>query len=181
MAARKEPDQKLVSLAFRIKPVMEGPDGALHFIKPADIYRAELQADTVKLIAAPGELEELRQVRMELPAGLRSFFGPTAAQALSNIPKDLVRKATAFRIEIDPGAYSGEEGYVNATATFYKGKLPKAVQEQPVIAMGKRFSAPDGTGTKTQFNPAAHPMALKKDIAVLKPLVFKKPQAGPTP
>ena len=175
MATKRAPEKKLVNLAFSIKPVVSGKGDAVHFVKPVDIYRTEL-GDAKKLQKA--DLEEIDTVKMELPAGLRSFFGPTVAQALSQLSKARQKEATAFKIEIDPGYYSGEEGYVNATCTLYKGTLPEDIKSQPVIAMGETFTAPLPPRPRKAFTQAAS-VETTQDIPVMKPLALKKPDSGP--
>jgi hypothetical protein len=173
MAAKKGPDKKLVNLAFRIKPLVADAQGEPHFIAPLDIYREEIGDDARLLQKA--DLKEAGEVRVELPAGLRSFFGPTVAQALSEIPKEKLRGITAFTISIDPGMYSGEEGYVNATCRLYQGRLPEEIKTQPVIAMGQRFEPP---APRKRFEKAAS-VETMAEVSLLKPLVLRKPPPGP--
>jgi hypothetical protein len=182
MAPKRGPAKKLVNLAFRLKPVIAGKGGDLHFIAPVDMYDEELHDRRQEAGKAAG-LEEIKQVRLELPAGLRSFFGPTIAQVLSQLPRGMAQKASAFKIELDPGYYSGEEGYVNATATFYKGALPQQIKDQPVIARGETFTAPIPSKPRKKFAEAAAPaplVATVRDIQPLKPFVIRKPdEPGP--
>jgi hypothetical protein len=177
MASKATPDKKLVDLAFRIKPVVPGVGDELHFIKSPDLYRDLLLEDDVKLGPVAKSLKRVTEVKLELPIGMYDAHFPTAAQVLSQLPKRYHRLATAYSVKVTEGFLSGDEGYVRATATLYKGLLPKSVSNETVIAMGRKFRQPGVA--KPAFNAVAAVTA-EKPIAVMKPLVFKKPE-GPQP
>ncbi|MEZ0262448.1 MAG: hypothetical protein ACAH80_15695 [Alphaproteobacteria bacterium] len=177
MPAKGTPDKKLVDLAFRIKPLLEVADGDLHFIKSPDLYRNLLLIDDVTPGVAALRLKPLTELKVELPVGMYDMHFPTAAQVLSQLPKRYHKIASAYSVRVTDGFLSGEEGYVNATVTLYKGPLPKSVSGETVVAMGKKFVVPKAAAPA--FNPVAAVTA-EKPIAVMKPLVFKKPE-GPQP
>lgn len=177
MASKAAPDKKLVDLAFRIKPVLHGMGDELHFIKSPDLYRDLLLESEVKFGPAAKSLKRLTEVKLELPIGMYDSHFPTAAQVLSQLPKRYHRLATAYSVEVTDGFLSGDEGYVRATATLYKGPLPASVRNETVVAMGKKFRQPGAV--RPAFNPVAAVTA-EKPIAVMKPLVFRKPE-GPQP
>ena len=130
MPAKGTPDKKIVTLAFNIKPVMAGAGNELHFIKSPDLYRDLLHEDEVKLGVAAKNLKRITELKVELPLGLRDMHFPTAAQVLSQLPKRYHKMATAYTVKVTDGYLSGEEGYVNATVTLYKGLLPKSVSDE---------------------------------------------------
>ena len=179
MAAPRKPDKRLVNLAFRVKPLVTDEDGDPHFIRPVDIYTAKLDdGEKIKLLKDACPLRKMgHQFRVEVPAGLREFYGPTVVQALEELPADLRRRASGFTIRINDGMYSGEDMSVPATVTLYEGKLPQSIKDQPVIARGKKFTAPIESKPKAQFNASVETQA---PVNIMKPLVLKKPDnSGP--
>lgn len=176
MPSKGVPDKKLVELAFRIKPLAESGSGDLHFIKSPDLYR-DLLNSSAKTGPAARNLKRLTEIKVELPVGMRDLNFPTAAQVLSQLPKRFHKTASAYTVEVTDGFLSGEEGYVNARVTLYKGQLPKAVSGETVVAMGQKFRHP--SALKPAFSPAAA-VAAEKPITVMRPLTFKKPE-GPQP
>lgn len=179
MASKSAPDKKLVELAFHIKPLLEAANGDLHFIKSPDLYRDLLLESEAKTGAAAKSLRKLTDVKMELPLGLRDMHFPTAAQVLSQLPKRYHKMASAYSVKVTDGFLSGEDGYVNAVATLYKGPLPASVKNETVVAMGKKFR-PGGVKKAPVFNALAAVTA-EKPIAVMRPLVFKKPEGPQQP
>lgn len=177
MPAKGTPDQKIVKLAFNIKPVMAGVGDELHFIKSPDLYRDLLLESEVKLGPAAKNLKRVTEVELELPIGMYDSHFPTAAQVLSQLPKRYHKTVSAYSVQVTDGFLSGDEGYVRAKATLYKGPLPKSVSGETVVAMGKKFAVPKAAAPA--FNPVAAVTA-EKPIAVMKPLVFRKPE-GPQP
>jgi hypothetical protein len=182
VAASRKPDKRLVNLAFRIKPLVTDEDGDLHFIKPVDIYTAKLDdGDKIKLLKDACPLRKMgRQFHVEVPAGLREFYGPTVVQALEDMPADVRRRASGFTIRINDGMYSGEDMSVPATVTLYEGTLPQSIKDQPVIARGQKFTTPVANKPKTkareQFSSAA--AETQAPVTVMKPLVLKKPDSS---
>lgn len=174
MATSKQPAKWLVNLAFRIKPLVTDEDGEPHFIRPVDIYTAKLDdGEKIRLLKEACPLRKMgHEIRVEVPAGLREFYGPTVVQALEELPTDLRRRASGFTIRINEGMYSGEDMSVPATVVLYEGKLPQSITGQPVIARGKKFTAPIERKPKAQFNVSAETQA---PVVVMKPLVLKKP------
>lgn len=173
MSPRQEPERKFVNLAFRIKPLVKDATGALHFIKPVDIYNAKLDdAETVKSLKETAQMTRLTEVSIDVPAGLREFYGPTTVQVLDQLPPDLRRKAAGFTVAIKEGLYSGEDMTVPARVVVYRGKLPDAVKAQPVMAYGKKFAAPVPSAAQLQFIESAQ---TAKPVQVMKPISFKKP------
>lgn len=180
VAASKQPDKRLVNLAFRIKPLVTDEDGDPHFVRPVDIYTAKLDdGDKIKALKDACPLKKMdRQFRVEVPAGLREIYGPTIVQALEELPADLRRRASGFTFTINSGLYSGEDMSVPATITLYEGKLPKSVKDQPVIARGRKFAAPIANKPKAQFNVSAE---TRQPVSIMKPLVLKKPEPSSPP
>jgi hypothetical protein len=178
MPSKGTPDKKIVKLAFSIKPVMAGAGDDLHFIKSPDLYRALLLEGEVKTGLPARSLKRITEVDLELPIGMYDAHFPTAAQVLSQLPKRFHKIATAYSVKVTDGFLSGDEGYVRARATLYKGLLPKAVSDETVVAMGQKFKQPPAA--KPVFDAVAAVTA-KQPIAVMKPLVFKKPEGPPQP
>ncbi|MEZ0226804.1 MAG: hypothetical protein ACAH83_19765 [Alphaproteobacteria bacterium] len=179
MATSKQPDKRLVNLAFRIKPLVTDAEGDPYFIRPVDIYTAKLDdGEKIKVLKDDCPLKKMgRQLRVEVPAGLREIYGPTIVQALEELPADLRRRVSGFTFTINSGMYSGEDMSIPATVTLYGGKLPQSVKDQPVIARGKKFTAPIASKPKAQFNASVETQA---PVNIMKPLVLKKPDnSGP--
>ena len=175
MSPRQEPERKFVNLAFRIKPLVQDAQGKLHFIKPVDIYTAKLDdADTVTLLKETAQMTRLTDVTIDVPAGLREFYGPTTVQVLDQLPPELRRKAAGFTVAIKDGLYSGEDLTVPARVVVYGGKLPDTVKAQPVVARGRKFAAPLPSKAQEKFMESAQ---TAKPVEIMKPLVFKKPDA----
>jgi hypothetical protein len=186
VAARKQPDKRLVNLAFCVKPLVTDAKGNPHFIKPVDIYTVKLDdSEKINLLKEKSSLSPMgHSIRVEVPAGLREIYGPTIVQALQELPANLRRRASGFTFTINDGMYSGEDMTVPATIALYEGKLPQSIKDQPVIARGQKFAAPIGNKPKTkvqeQFGSAV--AETQAPVTVMKPLVLKKPDSsGPAP
>ena len=181
MSPGKEPERKFVNLAFRLKPLIADANRELHFIRPVDIYTGKLDdADTVKLLKETWKpSQRLGEVTIDVPCGLREFYGPTAVQVLDQLPPDLRKKAAGYTVVIKEGMYSGEDMTIPARVVLYAGKLPDAVKAQPVIARGQKFAAPLPSPAQIEFAAKAQ---TAKPVQIMKPLAFKKPDIpGPAP
>ncbi len=167
MTEKKSPIPKLtkdelLSRAFRIKPLKQDDDGALHFIKPCDIENTAF-AWSPQLTEPATGLKPLATITTYHDYGAPVCFKPSIDEVLAQIPPEMLGRASAFTTEPDQERMftPGGSHHVGITV-LYEGPLPESVRSQPVIYKRKEVEPPKMPETTT------------RDVSVMKPIQLKK-------
>lgn len=90
-------DAALGHLGSSIKPLVRGDDGELYHIQPVD-YRNTAFLRSPQITGRAEELHEVAAIPTLHRWSASSFFRPTVAQVLAQIPSELVDQVEAFEV-----------------------------------------------------------------------------------
>ena len=155
-AQRDLPQEKIISLARKIKPLVRinkeksvchfggpagNPDSELYWTAPVDIAEASFCYQPIPLFLDCFGLEKICEITTYHQSSCNAFPNPTTFDVLCQMPVDFEEEAVGFEIFIplDKIAESFDPilGLNRFQTIFYKGKMPKSIQQQDVIMNGR--------------------------------------------
>ena len=110
-------DTRLKQLAKKIRPVVRGPNGTLHYIKPVNLKETAFtwDPDLAEEAISPTLIATIRTLHTY---GYHGFFKPSIAEVLAQIPLDLLDSVDAFETH---GPDTAEDFYQETKNAFDKG------------------------------------------------------------
>lgn len=128
-------DTRLKQLAKKIRPVVRGSNGTLHYIKPVNLKETAFtwDPDLAEETISPTLIATIRTLHTY---GYHGFFKPSIAEVLAQIPLDLLDSVDAFETHGPDTAedfYQDEEttnafnsGFHTAKTMLYRSTQPQS-------------------------------------------------------
>ncbi len=128
-------DTRLKQLAKKIRPVVQGPNRILHYIKPVNLKETAFTWGP-DLAEEATSLTLITTIRTFHTYGYYGFFKPSIAEVIAQIPTDLLDSVGAFEThgpDMAEDFYQDEEtknafdkGFHTAKTVLYRSTQPQS-------------------------------------------------------